>query len=1325
MYPVCAKSQDATGSNGNPYNDGDFLAYAALEWSRTAYGKPVGTGSTTPTDQEVRITPVNCAATGAVTCAAPVLYYVELSSGQFGWLDHLPTVAATANPALFFRLALSPADIADALAHPNPLFGQDLPAGASLQLTASLADAHYGTTWKYQPATNEPAFVLTDTALIPTAQLARKVCQPNAESFGTRAVISYVNPNTGLSYAAVSDADLANNTAALSANVTRTCPQADIASVSVSAVSGVDSTVTDGENYEAFFTVGNVGAVTPAAIGLTMNTFNSNWIGFTRQVSCVSSNPGASPCPSQGSLDAALATPGQNVMDSTLAPGDQWTLRVFGNAGTTTCPGNFSTGQVQMRVIANGMGVDDSVPGNNTGLPAVNLNLSPQGCAGASFSFNINKTGPFAADGVTPVGTSGAPITVGGRAYFRLTLTNTSGSGASIANVRLTDNVSGRFASPSNTFVGSNDPSPGPFQRDPAQPAGLPLTQSVIGVPTTINSGIVCTAFGGAVCPSSLNGFDNQAGDSYYRFDADIPLLPPTSCPVGVTCNIPADPAARIELLVPYHDEPLFFGCTPPGDTSVYTNNVAQLFTTNLSTVIGPDGTVTAASGGFSGSQARIYSQPYVACPLGGVLAIDKTLLSPALAGAPGGGGTVYNGNIANGPATFQIAMNNVSGNGTGFDLVNFSDTGALFVCRDGNFSNPNSQPGVDRCGTMRVASLSCTASGGAVCPSASQMSDAVANAPANFDGFSILWGTPGVFTTIPDGGGVVFTVGFTASGVNQFTGSLVNRTDGTGYFGLNQSFQQSRATINLPFAPGIAISKAVDKLQAAAGETVTYTVDVVNGGNGALAAGAVFTDPLPAGLASFASVSCVGIPGPSFNPVVGTCPGVITNNGAGISATLPAMPANSGMRFTITAVAPTGGIVTSVNNLAQVQVPVASGGTSTLRASTNFAVPSAAEAAAGSGLLGFKSVVNLTRPGAAFALPGDSLRYTVSYFNNGAVDIASFLVADPLPASVTYAGGAGLTTSGPVTGASLNGGYNGVGNTALLLPGAVLGAGGVVVFTIPVTVNAATAPGTIILNQGSATGTGITGNVLTDNVDNTNPACGNAGVPAPCLPAGVTVPAGSVPQTQAGTIDPVAVPVVGFLVPNIIKTGTLPTPTTVQWRVTVANNLLANAGKGPMNFVVTDPVPAGMTPGAISCNVTSGGLTTVGSCALVGSTYTVTGTLNYAAAATPDVSTERIEIVLQGTLVAGTTLNNTATVTNTSAGGGTRSASASVNGPLPPGGGGGGGPPEGIPTLSQWGLMLLSLLLMVGAARRHSSHGKRLRIYEQALVVQRRGSLD
>ena len=1309
---------------GSAYSRNDFLAYASVEWMRTSYGQPVGTGNTNPSDNDVRITPMTCVATATAVCAAPTLYFIEIKDVGFGWLDRLPTVTPVATPgAVFFKLELSSADIADALAHPNPLYGQSLPAGAALQLTASLTNASYGSEWSKNSAGDAGEYVLTDSALTATNALARTVCQPNAEKLAVYAKVSYVDEGTGLSYAAVSDADLSNNTAELTGNVTRTCPHADIQSVSVSATSNGDGTVLDGENYDAVFEIHNIGTLPSGPIALTANfQLPTNWNGATAHISCNSSDTPGSPCPSQALLDDMLARGGTQVVmnGTTLAPNAYWTLHLSGVAGTTTCPGNFDTGLLPLRIEAYAIGADDIDPSNNSGLPSSDLVLAPQPCSGATqpYSLQVNKTGPFAADGVTPVGTIGAPIAVGDRAYFKITLTNTSTIGVAIVNAILRDSLPSRISEPSNTFISSQSAADGPFQQAPGQPGNLPLTQDVNGTQTIIASGIVCTPFGGALCPASLTGADTQAGDSYSSFEGIIPLLPATSCPVGVTCITPWDPAARVELLVPYRDEPGAAGCTLAGDTRIRTQNRAQLFTASATSTLSPaDGTpaVAVPYETSSASTTSIYRLAEPPCPTNGVVAVSKTLTSPVLPATPNGSNTVYAGAIANGPVTYQVVINNASGNGTGFDVVSFSDEQPRLTCRDGNVSNPSGQPGGDRCGVVVVTSLNCSASGGAVCPSASQRNDAVAAAPGNGGNLLVSWGTPGDFTTLQDGASVTFTVGYTVSGVNQFTGSLDNTGSATAKFGVGSVTAASTATVNLPFAAGISMSKTVDKLQAAAGETVTYTIDVVNGGNGLQAGGAVFTDPLPAGLSAFGTPTCVGIAGPSPNPGIGNCPGVITNDGSGIQATLPPIPANSGMRFTITAVAPVGGIVTSVNNAAQVVAPALGGGTNTLRATTNFAIPSAAEAAAGSGLLGFKSVVNLTRPGSAFAFPGDSLRYTVSYFNNGAADVASFMVTDALPASVAYAGGANLTPSGPVTGAALNPGYNGAGQTALLAPGAVLGAGGVVVFTIPVTVNAATAIGTTVLNQASATGTGITGSVATDNVDNTNPLCSIASVPAPCLPAGVTVAGGSVPQAQTAAVEPVAVPVVGFLAPNISKSGTLPTPTTVVWRVTLANNLPANAGKGPMNYSLSDPVPAGMTPGAIACNVTSGsGQTTAGGCTLVGSNYEVTGALDYAAAVTPDVSAERIEIVIQGTLVAGTNLNNTATVTNISAGGGTRSASANVNAPPPgPGGGGGGSDVIGVPTLGQWGLALLSLLLAGGAALWQSTRDERRGIRE------------
>ncbi|MDB5846692.1 MAG: hypothetical protein JWP29_444 [Rhodoferax sp.] len=982
-----------------------------------------------------------------------------------------------------------------------------------------------------------------------------------------------------------------------------------------------------------------------------------------------------------------------------MAPGAQWTLRVFGSAGTSNC--SSAIGQQALSFQAYGTGVDDSNPGNNTGT-SVNLNLAPN-CPSnpLAYSLGVSKSGPFLADGVTSVGTIGAPIPFGARAYFLVTLQNDSSTGVALANAGVGDGLIDTRTLPSNTVLGVDGTAPGPFQQDPAQPIGLPMNLDVNGVTSVINSGVICTAFGGAQCPASLNGVNVVAGNSYSNFDATVPLLPPRSCPGGVTCTTPADPTARIELLVPYHNQPLAAGCLSPGDTSVRTTNQATTTTPATATVIAPDGSTALASavpGSGGSAPAYVYTNGYPPCPSGGSVALDKTLTAPAgLTGVAMAGGTSYSGNLPSGPVTFQVVASNISGNGTGFDVVTFTDGNPSLRCRDGNFSNPTNQPGADRCGTISLTSLSCAATGGAQCPSPAALAAVVNATPGNNGTLQGSFGTAGIFTTMPDGSQLIFSIGYTLAGVNSFTGSLTNDATVVAQSGVPSYSAFSEAQVNLAFAAGIALSKSVDKLQAAAGQAVTYTVDVVNGGNGAQPAGALFTDPLPPELTAFTGVSCVAIPGPAANPGTATCPGAITNNGAGISATLPAIPANSGLRFSITANAPSGGLITSVNNQANVQVPVG-GVNTTLRASTNFAVPSAAEILAGGVPQGFKSVVNLTRPGAAFAMPGDALRYRLTYFHNGAIDITSFQVTDTLPAGVTYAGGATLSVAGPLSSASLNPGYNGVGQANLLAPGAVLGSGETMVFTIPVTVSGATAPGTTLLNQGGAFGSGIAGPIVSDNVDNTNPACSSATLPAPCLPAGVTVPAGSVPQTQTATLDPVAVPVTGFLAPNISKSGALPSPTSVQWQVSVANNLLANAGKGPMGFSLADPVPAGMTAGAISCSVVSGtGQTTVATCALAGGVYTVTGALDYTAGATPASASERIDIVLQGTLAAGSTLNNTATVTNTSAGGGTRSASASVTSTVTPPAPGGG--IQQIPTLSQWGLVLLSLVVGAAAA--------------------------
>lgn len=174
----------------------------------------------------------------------------------------------------------------------------------------------------------------------------------------------------------------------------------------------------------------------------------------------------------------------------------------------------------------------------------------------------------------------------------------------------------------------------------------------------------------------------------------------------------------------------------------------------------------------------------------------------------------------------------------------------------------------------------------------------------------------------------------------------------------------------------------------------------------------------------------------------------------------------------------------------------------------------------------GYKSVKLTDADGNNVVSAGDSLTYTVTYINTGNAAVSNFQITDALPTGLTATAGAQT-----VTGATKNGAYTGTGaNTGLLATGQTLAVNGTITVTISVTVGTVAADNTVLSNQTTTSGnyTNALGGSVTlpsvssDNVDNTT-----------VFPSSVTaatgftaVPAGSIAQTQASSIDPTKVTV-------------------------------------------------------------------------------------------------------------------------------------------------------------------------------------------------------
>ena len=132
------------------------------------------------------------------------------------------------------------------------------------------------------------------------------------------------------------------------------------------------------------------------------------------------------------------------------------------------------------------------------------------------------------------------------------------------------------------------------------------------------------------------------------------------------------------------------------------------------------------------------------------------------------------------------------------------------------------------------------------------------------------------------------------------------------------------------PPGPELSLQKQVSPQIAQAGQTVTYTLTVTNIGV-ASADGAVLTDPMPAALAAanpngFSNVTCTDLSNSPFIPNpqgVAVCPPV-TNNAAGLSATIATMGPNTSLQFSYQAVMPEATV--SADNLATVAAPSPTG---------------------------------------------------------------------------------------------------------------------------------------------------------------------------------------------------------------------------------------------------------------------------------------------------------------------------------------------------------------------------------------------------------------
>ncbi|HLA95063.1 MAG TPA: carboxypeptidase regulatory-like domain-containing protein, partial [Pyrinomonadaceae bacterium] len=115
----------------------------------------------------------------------------------------------------------------------------------------------------------------------------------------------------------------------------------------------------------------------------------------------------------------------------------------------------------------------------------------------------------------------------------------------------------------------------------------------------------------------------------------------------------------------------------------------------------------------------------------------------------------------------------------------------------------------------------------------------------------------------------------------------------------------------------------------------------------------------------------------------------------------------------------------------------------------------------------------------------GDTVEWTLRYINEGTSTVTNFQITDPIDAKLTYVAGSisAIASPNPATTVGVNGSYNPNTNINMLVPAtSKIGPNGIITVKFRTVVNGFG----LIANQGTGTGTGITGSVKTDTTDST-----------------------------------------------------------------------------------------------------------------------------------------------------------------------------------------------------------------------------------------------
>lgn len=632
-------------------------------------------------------------------------------------------------------------------------------------------------------------------------------------------------------------------------------------------------------------------------------TFSSTWdtAGSSLDPSPTCVATGGAVCPTSYTISGSSAT----AIVPSMPIGSNIQVTYTGTSGpnsTTLCQPRYGKAQATITPPSDYRDTNynpSSIPQYTTGSATQGNNayqLVTQHNIGVpcapSYDVAVTKTGPF----LDQAGTILAPLPLAPDqwVYFKTSFTNVD-PGVPLLKYDISD-----FYTPSLGIQFDTALANTMFLQKPGDPLGIPLSPSSIGITygtTTIsNSGILCSASNGAVCPVAIIKGTTYGNNNMLGW---FPVWD-----VASSTNQPIFPVSgRLDftstLHIPKLSNRYLSGCSGTTNTTFNGNNY---FSGDVSLVdpMGSDRT------SLNDTQTVPISVLMPGC--NATLAVSKTVDTPTIP--------------SDGLVSYTITATNTSS--VNLDLPHIVDL---------VFENANLP--------MTMSCVSTT--GGAVCPPFTPLQgtkylvDGSTRPIIYEDGlsysdilqFDFVWGTPGA-ATMPPGSSVTFKATRQYTLTSLATGAIGNNR--VTFFGDPSSTTgkwntvRANATPTISTGQPLAISKKVTPIQALPGETVTFDVSVINYGNPVT--NAAFIDNmspllLAANPTGFSNITCSEITAadnifPSTFTLGSTpCP-TFTSTATGITATIPTFAQNSGFKLTYTALAPAGG--TSVDNIAEIR---------------------------------------------------------------------------------------------------------------------------------------------------------------------------------------------------------------------------------------------------------------------------------------------------------------------------------------------------------------------------------------------------------------------